>query len=299
MKIIKPNFEIIDQQAGIDGLLKHIEFACGECCKPEDGHIERSLKAFADRMIESGNGSKLEHVTVYLATTDHLNPWRAAEYGIDRSSRVERAEQGLPVSETTLYITTNFRVLVERHRLDDLKFICAPTDFHRKRVTVRFMCDWVAKESFGFFPSESTGSRLSSKGMSDAGLHFVRPPMFDDEVWEGHEFWWGDTYDDAFLEMCGEFAHRESSEFDALDIWYFHLLSSRWCYQQLIKRVWSPEQASRVLPMDIASPFVVTAYVDDWKRFFDLHGNSSENSGSKELIIPLRDEFVNRGLLES
>ena len=51
MKIIKPSFEIIDQQAGIDGLLKHLESAGGTCCKSEDGNTACSPKEFAERMI--------------------------------------------------------------------------------------------------------------------------------------------------------------------------------------------------------------------------------------------------------
>ena len=51
MKIIKPSFEIIDQQAGIDGLLKHLESAGGTCGKSEDGNTASSPKEFAERMI--------------------------------------------------------------------------------------------------------------------------------------------------------------------------------------------------------------------------------------------------------
>ena len=298
MKIIKPSFEIIDQQAGIDGLLKHLESAGGTCCKSEDGNTACSPKEFAERMIKSGRVDLLEHGTVYLATRDHLNRWRSAEYKTNHSSRVVEENPNLPIEEQTLYITTDFRTLVEKHRLDDLTFLCAPTEFHKKRVTVRFLCDRVTSEAFDSFSRESAWTRMSSKGTFDSELLMIQPPKIDDKDLDGHEYWWGDTYDDAFIEMCDEFVHREITEFDALDIWYYHLLASRWCYQQLVKRCWSSQQASCVLPLDMASPLVVTAYVDDWKRFFDEHGNSSENPEARELLIPLRDEFVKRGLLE-
>ena len=66
MKIIKPSFEIIDQQPGIEGLLKHIELAGRTCYKSEDKITEDSAKEFVERMVNSGHGSMLEHGTVYL-----------------------------------------------------------------------------------------------------------------------------------------------------------------------------------------------------------------------------------------
>ena len=39
------------------------------------------------------------------------------------------------------YVTTNLRVLVENDWLDDLQYICEPTEYHEKRHTVKFICD--------------------------------------------------------------------------------------------------------------------------------------------------------------
>ena len=41
----------------------------------------------------------------------------------------------------TILITTNLRVLVENNWLDDLKYICEPTEHHEKRITVKFITD--------------------------------------------------------------------------------------------------------------------------------------------------------------
>ena len=66
MKLIKPSFEIIEQQSGLDGLYKQIELAGRTCYKSEDKITEDSAKKFVDRMIKSGHGAVLEHGTVYL-----------------------------------------------------------------------------------------------------------------------------------------------------------------------------------------------------------------------------------------
>ena len=39
------------------------------------------------------------------------------------------------------YVTMNYRHIVENGWLDDLQYICEPTEFHAKRITVHFVCD--------------------------------------------------------------------------------------------------------------------------------------------------------------
>ena len=39
------------------------------------------------------------------------------------------------------YVTLNYRHIVENNWLDDLQYICEPTEFHEKRYTVKFICD--------------------------------------------------------------------------------------------------------------------------------------------------------------
>ena len=39
------------------------------------------------------------------------------------------------------YVTMNYRHIVENDWLDDLKYLCEPTEYHKKRVCVRFICD--------------------------------------------------------------------------------------------------------------------------------------------------------------
>lgn len=39
------------------------------------------------------------------------------------------------------YITMNYRHIIENNWLDDLKYLCEPTEYHEKRRCVRFICD--------------------------------------------------------------------------------------------------------------------------------------------------------------
>ena len=75
MRLIKPSFEIIEQQAGLEGMYKQIELAGRTCYKSEDKITPDSAKAFVDRMIKSGHGAMLEHGTVYLHIPDDDINW--------------------------------------------------------------------------------------------------------------------------------------------------------------------------------------------------------------------------------
>lgn len=146
MRLVKPKFEIIEQQPGLIGIYRQIEYAGRICYKSSDKITDDSAKPFVDRMIASGHGAMLEHGTVYLkrysskednlewAEKYTLNPYSRVSYG-DGSTRIEGTLYN------TVYITTNLRVLVENSQMDDLKYLCEPTEYHERRVTVRFICD--------------------------------------------------------------------------------------------------------------------------------------------------------------
>lgn len=143
MKLIKPSFEIIEQQPGILGLYKQIELAGRTCYKSEDKITPDSAAAFVDRMIKSGHGAMLEHGTVYLHIPDDDINWNFyySRYKRNKYSKCNWFEDIQGKTVMNLDITTNLRVLVENDWMDDLKYICEPTKYHEKRITVRFICD--------------------------------------------------------------------------------------------------------------------------------------------------------------
>lgn len=129
MKLIKPYFKIIEQEPGLEGIDKQIELAGRTCYRSEDKITPDSAKGFVNRMIESGHGAMLEHGTVYLKTPlDYIrldnNPYTV-----------------INIHDNIKYITTNLRVLIELCCTGVFHFLCEPTEYHEKRVTVRFVCD--------------------------------------------------------------------------------------------------------------------------------------------------------------
>lgn len=67
MKLVKPSFEILEQEPSYEGMLRHIE-RCGRTCyKSEDKITKDSAKKFVDMIINRGHTAVLEQGTVYLA----------------------------------------------------------------------------------------------------------------------------------------------------------------------------------------------------------------------------------------
>ena len=133
MKLIKPSFEILEQGPGIHGIYKQIELAGRTCYKSLDRITADSAKDFVNRMIKSQHYAMLEHGTVYLKVpfSPSINKYSENPY-----SKSKVYDMG-----PTCYITTNYRVIVENNWFDDLKYLCEPTEYHEKRVTVRFTTD--------------------------------------------------------------------------------------------------------------------------------------------------------------
>ena len=66
MKLINSSVIVKEQESGIDGVYKQIEWAGRHCYKSLDKITENSAKEFVDRMIKLGHGAMLEHGTIYL-----------------------------------------------------------------------------------------------------------------------------------------------------------------------------------------------------------------------------------------
>ena len=164
MRVINPNVELLKQMPGIDGIYKQIELAGRTCYKSEDKITETSAKEFVERMINSGHTAMLEHGTVYLYlevnsvnannhTDDQNLLWKEFankiynKYAENKYSKafitfIDSAigfkAFGFRISREQIYITTNYRVLVENNWLDDLYYISEPTEFHERRITLKF-----------------------------------------------------------------------------------------------------------------------------------------------------------------
>lgn len=291
MKLIKPSFEIREQPSGLEGVYKQIEGAGRVCYKSDDKIAEGTAKAFVDRMIASGHGAMLEHGTVYLkCKTEVINRYIHPEDGEEEDfNKLEKYEYN-SYSVTNddgiyLYVTTNLRVLVENDWLDDLQYICEPTEFHEKRITVHFVCDRGVSHEFVrhrvmSFAQESTRYCNYSKDKFGNELTFIQPCWLDDER----------------LKLYGPY-HTVIRDKSLESIFIASLNNAEKDYIDLIDLGWKPQEARAVLPNSLKTELVVTGFVSDWNHFFDLRARGTTGAPhpqAKELAEPLMKEFIAR-----
>lgn len=292
MKLIKPSFEIWEQPSGLEGVYKQIERVGRVCYKSEDKITEDSAKPFVDRMIKSGHGAMLEHGTVYLKVFNVIeNSELIDKYKSNKYSVVKEGTEVYNCHGDILYggckcITTNYRVLVENGWLDDLKYICKPTEFHEKRITVHFVCDRGVSHEFVrhrvmSFAQESTRYCNYSKDKFGNELTFIIP------------CWIKDLEEKSYLAHA-EYHHTKE---DASKQWYDVCMNSEFVYEDLIRLGWKPQEARAVLPNSLKTELVVTGFTSDWNHFFDLRARGTTGAPhpqAKELAEPLMKEFIAR-----
>lgn len=288
MRLIKPYFEIWNQPSSLEGVYKQIERVGRVCYKSEDKITEDSAKLFVDRMIKSGHGGVLEHGTIYLLKPMEYKgvyvpgiEWK--KYVINPYTRTNLCSIN---DQNTIAITTNYRVLVENNWLDDLKYICEPTEFHEKRITVHFVCDRGVSHEFVrhrvmSFAQESTRYCNYSKDKFGNEVTFIIP------CWLG----WKEQ-----VIHKGDFEKSGSGSVDS-SIFINSLLDSESSYLYLLKEGWTPQQARAVLPNALKTELVMTGFVSDWEHFFSLRAlgtTGAPHPQAKELAEPLMKEFIAR-----
>lgn len=299
MRLIKPYFEIWNQPSSLEGVYKQIERVGRVCYKSEDKITEDSAKSFVDRMIKSGHGAMLEHGTVYLKITNKglsldnynknqledkyiCNPYSKVVFG--KYPKYNSYGEKLKATQE-VYITTNYRVLVENGRLDDLQHICEPTEFHAKRITVHFVCDRGVSHEFVrhrvmSFAQESTRYCNYSKDKFGNEITFIKPCFLDDSK----------------LALYGPY-HTVIRDKSPESIFIASLNNAEKDYIDLIDLGWKPQEARAVLPNTLKTELIVTGFVSDWNHFFDLRARGitgAPHPQAKELAEPLMEEFIAR-----
>ena len=306
MKLIKPSYEIFEQGYEEQDIYKQIEKVGRTCYKSEDKITTESAKPFVDRMISSKHYAMLEHGTVYLKVLLNNELVFEDAYGENNSvsaygryinnkySKVNCREglEDVFITDTVApgyaYITTNLRVLVENNWLGDLQYLCEPTEFHERRICVKFTCDRGVSHEFVrhrvfSFAQESTRYCNYSKDKFGNELTFIFPNWMDEEL----------------LNSYGTY-HTLARSNTPESIFIAGLNNAEKDYLSLINMGWKAQEARAILPNALKTELVMTGFVSDWKHFFDLRAygvTGKPHPQASELAIPLLNEFITKGYL--
>ena len=237
MRIVNPSFEILPQGEGINGMYELIEQAGRTCYKSENKIAPGTAKEFVNRMIKSEHYAMLEHGTVYL---EFDTPIYAEKYLYNKYS-VVRTCYGAH------YVTTNLRVLAENEWLDDLLYICDPTEYHEKRVTVLFHTQIAISREFN-------RHRVNSMAESSTRYCNYSKEKFGNEITINMPSWVSDKETGSTRELLNEYcrmiANNDIACMSAIDWWHFANMASELAYMKLIECGKKPQEARVVLPLD-------------------------------------------------
>lgn len=239
MKLIESSVELLKQEPGMSGINKMIELAGRTCYKSEDKITEDSAEAFVQRMINSHHTAMLEHGTVYLKLPPVIS-----------SNEVPNSFNFMynPYSKVVVngydadYVTTNYRVLIENNWTEFLKYLCEPTEFHERRITLRFQANIhfykdATRHRKHSFAIESTRWLNYMKEKFGMSITFMKPTWIKPE-------------DLPELEE---------------DCKIIESIYSKW-----INKGYKAEHAAYFLNQGVAATIVITAFASDWRHFFDL-----------------------------
>lgn len=293
MRITEPSFEILPQGSGIDGMYQQIEL-CGRTCYASTMRIEEgSARPFVERMVNSKHLAMCEHGTVYLTVEYHqdfaTNADIVKRYQGNKYSRVN-------LTEGCAYVTTNYRVIVENGWYDDLDFMREPTEWHERRVTVRFTTQIAVSREANRHRANSIAEQSTrycnySKDKFGGEISISKPKWVDRNVKPISE-------EAVLVEARGLSGYKG---WNPVVKWLFANKVCEMMYLSLVEDDgMKPQDARAVLPLDTNTELIHTAFVSDWRHFFDLRSKGTTGKPHPDIEIlatPLMKEFEERGLI--
>ena len=310
MELITPKVEIWEQGNTLEDMWKHIARCtrvCYQSIPKENGETDekfvkrvilRKDSSTGELNFDKIHGAMLEHGTIYLiCRADEEGPG-LDKYDYNKYSR-------FVYKDFNSYVTTNLRVIYENGWLDDLKYLCAPTEHHARRVTASFITNIGVTREFNrhrvnSMAEESTRYCNYNK-RNDGQIKIGLPDWLLDEEHlpyiESHQFDQIGLYATEIAEYEDETLLKDWCD---MDFYLCALTFSEWCYNMLIRKGWKPQQAREVLPLATKSQLIHTAFVDDWKHFFALRADGVSgppHPNAKLVAAPLYNEFMNKNYI--
>ena len=260
MNIIFQSYEICKTHGyTLQDIYKDIERAARVSYKSEDKITEDSAEKMVERLINMKHYSPLEFGTVYLKFPNtSLDEVDVEKYETNHFSAVTITK------DSTRYVTTNYRVIVENSWEDDLKYMCEPTEHHQRRITVHFITnravshELVRHRSMSFM-QESQRYVAYDKDKFGNEITFIRPVLM--------------YTDEQYKQIRQALSYAETA------------------YMNLRKSGLKPQQARCVLPNATKTELYMCGFEDDWDHFFDLRDKPTVDPQMYDLVCPLHQEY--------
>jgi thymidylate synthase (FAD) len=273
MELIDSSVELVKSNGHtIDDIYYDIARA-GRICYASDKTSDN--EKFVQDCIKKGHGRPLEFGTVYLqkpaeqdsSIDPRFGKW--VKYANNPYSKIR-------LHDSWLFVTTNYRVLVENEWLDDLQYLTAPTPWHFIRYTLHWTISRAIADEFRTHTAlsslmQSTRYCNYSKDRFGNKLTIVRPNWITLDFGE---------YDFAYL------AEQKSLGIGYINFEYLTEMLQAECRYLLFTQTLNvkPEDARSILPLDIKTEFIQCGFLEDWKHFFDLRAHNTTGKAHPDSI---------------
>lgn len=301
IKIVNPSVELWKQDGySLSAIWKHIA-RCARVCyqsTPKDNReddysfLVRTLfrgvepKDINTKDLVKYHLSVCEHATVHLKYPAFM-PRAVAQATRFTHNPYSRNKQ----HEDYIYVTTNMRVIIEHHWMDELEFIDTTPNcpYYIPRPTVCFITDIGASRELNrhrvnSVSEESTRYCAYDKCKFGNGITVAKLPWIPDvdPEDEGHDYTEGffndnEVFDNNIIE------EQYTDNWNAVDWFFYGLQVCDLVYRKTRELGWTAQQAREILPLNTKTQVVHTAFVDDWEHWIALRSN--EISGKVHPMI--------------
>lgn len=307
IKVVNPSVEFWKQDGySLDAIWKHIA-RCARVCyqstpknndETDYGFLVRTLfrnndvgnQSYNTKDIIKCHLSVCEHGTVHLKYPLFM-PRAAAQATRFIHNQYSRTKE----HEGYIYVTTNMRVLIEHHWMDELEFIDTTPNcpYYMPRHTVSFITDIGASRELNrhrvnSVSEESTRYCAYDKGKFGNGITVAKLPWIPDvdPTDGGHDYNEG-FFNDNEIYNDGIIQEQYAESWNAVDWFLYGLQICDLVYRKTRELGWTAQQAREILPLNTKTQVVHTAFVDDWEHWMALR--SSEVSGK---VHPMMSELA-------
>lgn len=291
IKVVNPSVEVWKQDDySLSAIWKHIARCARVCYQsvPKDNgeddysFLVRTLfrgvepKNINTKDLVKYHLSVCEHATVHLKYPTFM-PRAVEQATIFASNKYSRTKQ----HENYIYVTTNMRVLIEHHWMEELEFIDNTPNcpYYIQRPTICFITDIGASRELNRHRVNSVSEESSrfcayDKGKFGNGITVAKLPWIPDvdPEDEGHDYTEGFFNDnEIFYDECIE--EQYTDNWNAIDWFFYGLQICDLVYRKTRELGWTAQQAREILPLNTKTQVVHTAFVDDWNHYIHLRSN--------------------------
>lgn len=303
IKVVNPSVEFWKQDGySLSAIWKHIA-RCARVCyqsvpknNGEDDYSFLLRTLFRGVEPEDINTKDLAkyHLSVCEHATVHLKyplfmPRAAAQATRFIHNQYSRTRE----HEGYIYVTTNMRVLIEHHWMDELEFIDNTPNcpYYMPRHTICFITDIGASRELNrhrvnSVSEESTRYCAYDKGKFGNGITVAKLPWIPDANADEQCYSTGFYGDDEIFDKNYIQGHY-CEGWSAIDWFLYGLQVCDLVYRKTRELGWTAQQAREILPLNTKTQVVHTAFVDDWEHWIALR--SSEVSGK---VHPMMGELA-------